>query len=89
MTLLELPRRRAGPRVFLEPPPHLERRVKRALRALGELPHELGDLPGLGALSAALIGLADALDGAPDLEPEPEDLPLFAFAARDPRAGAK
>ena len=94
MTLLELPRRRAAPRVFVEAPAGLARRVRRALDALGDLPHELDGLPGLDALGEALIDLGDALDGDADLEPdadsepEPEDLPLFAFAARDPRADA-
>jgi hypothetical protein len=86
MTLTQLPRR-AGPRVFVEPPPDLERRVARALDALGKLPEGL-DLPGLPELGAALIELADALDAAadlePDAEPDPEDLPLFAFADRSP-----
>ena len=83
MTLIELPRR-AAPRLFVEPPPDLERRVKRALRALGEL----ADLPGLQPLAEALIGLADALEPDADLEPEDEAdgeeelLPLFAYAAR-------
>jgi hypothetical protein len=88
MTLLELPRRRSARRVFMEPPPGLGRRVARALNALGELPDEL-DLPGREDLAAALIDLADALDGDADLEPEIDEdeegadealLPLFAYA---------
>jgi hypothetical protein len=89
VTLLELPRR-ARPRVFIEPPADLERRVKRALRALGELPDELADLPGLETFAAALIGLADALEPDPDLEDADDeiltvdDLPLFAAARARP-----
>lgn len=87
MTLIELPRRPRGPRAFVEAPPGLERRVARALDALGNLPDDL-DLPGRDAFAAALVDLADALnpdsDFEPDAdaEPEPEDeaLPLFAFA---------
>jgi hypothetical protein len=90
MTLLELPRRpRSARRVFVEPAPGLGRRVARALDALGELPDEL-DLPGREDLAAALIDLADALDGDADLEPEIDDeaeadadeapLALFAYA---------
>lgn len=81
MTLIELPRRRAAPRVFVEAPDGLQRRVKRALAALGDLPDGF-DLPGLDALSSALIDLAGNLDGDADLEPqdgEEERLPLFAF----------
>jgi hypothetical protein len=87
MTLIELPRRRTAPRTFIEPPPGLQRRVSRALGALGDLPDDL-DLPGLDDLAGALIALADRLDGDADLEPEDdqdaeeEALPLFAFAAR-------
>lgn len=90
MTLVELPRR-ARPRVFVEPPVDLGRRVKRALRAVGELPDELADLPGLVTFAAALIDLADALEPDCDLEPEADDeilsiddLPLFAAAVRRP-----
>lgn len=81
MTLIELPRRRAAPRVFVEAQPGLQRRVSRALAALGDLPDDI-DLPGLDDLAGALIAIADAIDGDPDFEPEPEDepLPLFAFA---------
>jgi hypothetical protein len=86
MTLIELPRRRAEPRVFVEAEPGLQRRVTRALNALGDL--DLPDLPGLDDLGAALVSLADELDGDADLEPEgdldveEESLPLFAFAER-------
>lgn len=84
MTLIELPRSRGGPRAFVEPPAGLERRVNRALNALGDLPDDL-DLPSLDALAGALIAIADALDGDPDDEPEEdmgedENLPLLAFA---------
>lgn len=84
MTLIELPRRRAEPRVFVEAGPGLHRRVDRALAALGNLPDDL-DLPGLDMLAGALIAIADALDGDCDDEPEEdcdaeeERLPLFAF----------
>ncbi|MGJ0507628.1 MAG: hypothetical protein ACR652_10945 [Methylocystis sp.] len=84
MTMIELPRRRDAPRTFVEPPAGLERRVSRALDALGDL--DLPDLPGLPELSGALIELADELAGDPDPEPEEdadgeeERLPLFAFA---------
>lgn len=101
MTLLELPRRRAEPRVFLEPPHGLARRVRKALVALGDLPHELDGLPGLDVLGAALVAVADAFDDDPDLEPdaddepepfepdadfEPKQLPLFPFEACAPIA---
>lgn len=84
MTLIELPRRRAAPRTFVEAEPGLHRRVDRALAALGNLPDDI-DLPGLDTLAGALIEIADALDGDADLEPEEdadgeEDaLPLLAF----------
>lgn len=85
MTLIELPRRRAAPRVFVEAQPGLQRRVSRALSALGDLPDGF-DLPGLDDLSAALIDLADELDGDTDLEDDElgddEALPLFAWSAR-------
>jgi hypothetical protein len=87
--LVELPRRRAAPRVFVEPSPDLERRIARALAALGALPECLGDLPGYGPLSECLIAILDGLEGDPDLEPDADDeietvddLPLFTFAAR-------
>ncbi len=87
MTIIELPSRRAAPRIFVEAPAGLERRVKRALRALGDLPNELDDLPGLQPLAAALIDLTDALDGDADLEPDADDeiltvddLPLWVAA---------
>lgn len=84
MTLIQLPLRRGQPRTFVEPPAGLERRVQRALGALGDLPEDLGDLPGLDDLAGALIELADELAGDPDLEDnelgEDEALPLFAFA---------
>jgi hypothetical protein len=84
VTLLELPRRGSAPRVFVELPAGLDRRVKRALSALGDLPEELR-LPGLPDLADALIAIADELDGDADLEPEEDEdqdemLPLFAFA---------
>lgn len=87
MTLIELPRRPRAPRAFVEVPAGLERKVARALDALGNLPDDL-ELPGRDAFAAALVELADALEGDSDLEPdvddepEPEDeaLPLFAFA---------
>ena len=83
MTLIELPRRRAEPCVFVEPGPSLQRRVNRALNALGDLPDDL-DLPGFADLGDALIALADAMQGDPDDEPEEdidgeeERLPLLA-----------
>lgn len=85
MILIELPRRRRAPRVFVEPAGDLPRRVDRALIALGELPDELDELPGLRDLADALIALADQLAGDADLEPEDdadgdEALPLFAYA---------
>jgi len=90
VTLIQLPSRRARPRVFVEPPADLERRVRRALRALGELPEGL-DLPGLPELGAALVDLADGLEPDPDLEPDADDeiltvddLPLFAAARARP-----
>jgi hypothetical protein len=85
VTLIELPRRRAAPRTFVEPLPDLHRRVDRALKALGDLPDEI-DLPGRADLSAALIDLADAIEPDADLEPEEdsdaeeEALPLLAVA---------
>lgn len=87
MTLIELPRRRAAPRVFVEAQPGLQRRVTRALGALGDLPEGF-DLPGLDDLAAALIAIADELDGDPDLEDDElgdeEALPLFEWSARRP-----
>lgn len=71
MTLIELPRRRGAPRAFVEPPPDLDRRIGRALDALGDLPDGL-ELPGLSDLAGALIELADELAADPDLE---EDSP--------------
>ena len=86
MTLIELPRRRAAPRVFVEPPADLPRRVDRALEALGDLPGELLELPGLDALADALIEIADAMQGDVDLEDDEtgddDALPLFAHADR-------
>ncbi|MGJ0509522.1 MAG: hypothetical protein ACR652_20840 [Methylocystis sp.] len=83
MMLIELPRRRGAPRVFAEPPAGLERRVSRALDALGDL--DLRDLPGLDDLADALITIADELAGDVDLEDEElgdaEPFPLFPFAA--------
>jgi hypothetical protein len=82
--LIELPRRRAEPRTFVEPAPDLHRRVSRALDALGDLPESF-DLPGLPELAGALIELADELAGDPDDEPEEdcdgeeERLPLLAY----------
>mgnify|MGYP007086246181 CR=1 FL=1 len=67
MTLIELPRRRGAPRACVEPPPDLDRRIGRALDALGDLPDGL-ELPGLSALAGALIELADELAADPDLE---------------------
>jgi hypothetical protein len=97
MTLVELPRRRSAPRVFVEPEPDLGRRVSRALDALGALPDEL-NLPGRNALAEALIALADALDSDPDLEgddgepeddadeaPLPRDASIFPASARPRR----
>ena len=80
----------------MEPPPGLQRGVSRALAALGDLPDDL-ELPGRDDLAAALIALADNLDGDEDFEPdadaepEPEEehLPLFAFAARSMTANEK
>jgi len=46
MSLIELPRRKRDMRTFIEAPPGLQRRVVRALTALGELPDDL-ELPGL------------------------------------------
>jgi hypothetical protein len=94
VTLIELPRARRAPRVFVETPPGPQRTVTRALNALGDLPEGF-DLPGLDALSGALIALADEIDGDTDfehdadLEPDPDDadacdLPLFSFPARAP-----
>lgn len=69
MTLVELPRRRSAPRSFIEAPPGLQRRVERALSALGDLPDGF-DLPGLDELASALIAIADDLEADADLEPE-------------------
>jgi hypothetical protein len=82
--LIQLPARRGSPRTFVEPSPGLDRRVSRALDALGDL--DLPDLPGLPELGAALVAIADELQDDPDLEPEEdadceeERLPLFAAA---------
>jgi hypothetical protein len=84
MSLVELPRRRSAPRVFVEPAPDLGRRVSRALDALGDLPDEL-ELPGRGALAEALIALADALDGDPDIEGDDDEAEDDADEARIPR----
>jgi hypothetical protein len=85
VTLIELPRRRAAPRTFVEPPADLPRRVDRALAALGDLPEGF-DLPGLDELAGALIEIADELQADSDLEDDElgddEALPLFAFADR-------
>ena len=84
MTMIELPRRRAEPRMFVEADPGLHRHVDRALAALGNLPEDL-ELPGLDMLAGALIEIADALERDADLEPEDdadgeeEALPLLAF----------
>jgi hypothetical protein len=83
VTLVELPSRRPGPRLFVEPEPGFQRRVERALKALGDLPDDL-DLPGLDDLADALIALADEIEGDADLEDEEaaevEALPLLAHA---------
>lgn len=80
--MIMLPQRRGSPKIFVEPPAGLERRVSRALDALGDL--DLPDLPGLPELGAALIELANELAGDADLEDDElgdeEALPLFAFA---------
>ena len=86
VSLIELRRRRAAPRVFVEAQPGLQRRVSRALSALGDLPDGF-DPPGLDALSEALIDLADELDAEiEDLEDDEmgddEALPLFEWSAR-------
>ena len=68
-------------------PAGLERRLSRALDALGELPDNL-QLPGLDDLADELIALADAVDGdaedepETDLDGEEENLPLFSYAVR-------
>lgn len=83
VTLIELPRRRDAPRTFVEPPAGTERRILRALNALGDLPEGF-DLPGMADLGAALIAIADELQGDVDLQDDEigdeEALPLFAFA---------
>jgi hypothetical protein len=85
VSVIELPRRRDAPRTFVETPPDLARRVKRALSGLGNLPDEL-ELPGREELADALIAIADELEGDADLEAEEdldgedENLPLLAFA---------
>ena len=85
MSLIEFPRRKAAPRLFIEPPQDMERRVSRALDALGDLPEGV-ELPGLIELADALIAIADELAGDTDLEDDElgddEALPLFAFASR-------
>lgn len=68
MTIIELPRRRGAPRIFVDAPADLERRIDRAIDALGDL--DLHDLPGLDELASALIELADDLDGDADDEAE-------------------
>jgi hypothetical protein len=90
VTLIELPRRRPAPRVFVEASAGLQRRVSRAISALGDLPDDLA-LPGLDELADALIAIADDLDGDADSDPDADDeivslddLPLFAAAARRP-----
>ena len=84
MSLIELPRRKAAPRFFIEPPEDMERRVSRALEALGNLPEGI-HLPGLIELADALICIADELACDTDLEEDElgddEALPLFAFAS--------
>ncbi|CAJ0885440.1 hypothetical protein AMST5_03615 [freshwater sediment metagenome] len=83
MTLIELPRRKAEPRIFVQPAPDLHRRVSRALKALDGLPEGL-ELPGLDDLADALISIADELEGDADLEDDElgdeEAFPLFSFA---------
>lgn len=82
MTLIQLPRRGHAPRTFVEAPAGLDRRVTRALDALGDL--DLPELPGLPELADALIAIADELEG--DVEAEDDELgddealPLFADA---------
>lgn len=73
MSLIELPRRKREARTFVEAPPGLQRRVNRALTALGELPDDL-DLPGLDDLAGALIELADAIDGDKGLNLNPRSI---------------
>jgi hypothetical protein len=89
MMLIEFPQRRGAPRLFSEVSAGLERRVDHALRALGDLPDDI-ESPGLNDLADALIAMADAMAGDPDLEPEEdldgedEGLPLFEYAALRP-----
>ena len=86
MMLIEFPQRRGVSRLFSEVSAGLERRVDHALRAL---PDDI-ELPGLNDLADALIAMADAMAGDPDLEPEEdldgedEGLPLFEYAALRP-----
>ena len=76
-------------RLFSEVSAGLERRVNRALRALGDLPDDI-ELPGLNDLADAPIAMADTMAGDPDLEPEEdldgedEGLRLFEYAALRP-----
>lgn len=78
MSLIELPRRRAEPRVFVEAEPGLHRRLTFARRALAVVPPDL-DLPG----HAALLDALDRLDGQlAEIDAEEPELPLFTYAAR-------
>jgi hypothetical protein len=85
MMLIEFPQRGVS-LLFSEVFAGLERRVDHALRAL---PDDI-ELPGLNDLVDALVAMADAMAGDPDLEPEEdldgedEGLPLFEYAALRP-----
>ncbi|WP_159726156.1 hypothetical protein [Methylosinus sp. Ce-a6] len=68
--IIEFPSRRPAPRLFVEPPADLGRRIARALDALGNLPDEFASLPGLAEIADALIKIADDLEGDADLEPD-------------------